>query len=128
IIVAGNLLDCSSAAPGLAGSRFGAASGLHCYRDACFCYRLDLWPWTVRCCRRAPPCHPGLAGQSRVFLSSPLGMLATCLPLWFNPAVSHAGDGDILFAHACKLGCEGIVSKRLWLVPIDVGARRIGSR
>jgi len=23
------------------------------------------------------------------------------------------GDGDILFAHACKLGCEGIVSKRL---------------
>jgi hypothetical protein len=23
------------------------------------------------------------------------------------------GDGDILFAHACKLSCEGIVSKRL---------------
>jgi ATP-dependent DNA ligase len=23
------------------------------------------------------------------------------------------GEGDILFAHACKLGCEGIVSKRL---------------
>ncbi len=23
------------------------------------------------------------------------------------------GDGDILFAHACKLGCEGIVSKRV---------------
>jgi ATP-dependent DNA ligase len=23
------------------------------------------------------------------------------------------GDGDILFAHACKLGCEGIVSERL---------------
>jgi bifunctional non-homologous end joining protein LigD len=23
------------------------------------------------------------------------------------------GDGDILFAHACKLGCKGIVSKRL---------------
>ena len=23
------------------------------------------------------------------------------------------GDGDVLFAHACKLGCEGIVSKRL---------------
>jgi ATP-dependent DNA ligase len=23
------------------------------------------------------------------------------------------GDGDILFDHACKLGCEGIVSKRL---------------
>ena len=23
------------------------------------------------------------------------------------------GDGDILFTHACKLGCEGIVSKRL---------------
>ncbi len=23
------------------------------------------------------------------------------------------GDGDILFEHACKLGCEGIVSKRL---------------
>jgi ATP-dependent DNA ligase len=23
------------------------------------------------------------------------------------------GDGDILFTHACELGCEGIVSKRL---------------
>jgi ATP-dependent DNA ligase len=23
------------------------------------------------------------------------------------------GDGDILFEHACKLGCEGIVSKRI---------------
>ena len=23
------------------------------------------------------------------------------------------GDGDVLFAHACELGCEGIVSKRL---------------
>jgi bifunctional non-homologous end joining protein LigD len=23
------------------------------------------------------------------------------------------GDGDLLFEHACKLGCEGIVSKRL---------------
>jgi bifunctional non-homologous end joining protein LigD len=23
------------------------------------------------------------------------------------------GDGEVLFAHACKLGCEGIVSKRL---------------
>ena len=25
------------------------------------------------------------------------------------------GDGDILFEHACKLGCEGKVSKRLVL-------------
>ena len=23
------------------------------------------------------------------------------------------GSGGILFAHACKLGCEGVVSKRL---------------
>jgi hypothetical protein len=23
------------------------------------------------------------------------------------------GDGDVPFAHVCKLGCEGIVSKRL---------------
>jgi bifunctional non-homologous end joining protein LigD len=23
------------------------------------------------------------------------------------------GDGDVIFAHACKLGCEGVVSKRL---------------
>jgi bifunctional non-homologous end joining protein LigD len=23
------------------------------------------------------------------------------------------GDGEIVFEHACKLGCEGIVSKRL---------------
>jgi bifunctional non-homologous end joining protein LigD len=25
----------------------------------------------------------------------------------------YDGDGDVVFAHACKLGCEGIVSKRL---------------
>jgi len=25
----------------------------------------------------------------------------------------YEGDGDIVFAYACKLGCEGIVSKRL---------------
>ena len=25
----------------------------------------------------------------------------------------YEGDGEVVFAHACKLGCEGIVSKRL---------------
>jgi len=25
----------------------------------------------------------------------------------------YEGDGEIVFAHACKLGCEGIVSKKL---------------
>ena len=25
----------------------------------------------------------------------------------------YDGDGEIVFKHACKLGCEGIVSKRL---------------
>jgi ATP-dependent DNA ligase len=25
----------------------------------------------------------------------------------------YEGDGDTVFQHACKLGCEGIVSKRL---------------
>jgi ATP-dependent DNA ligase len=25
----------------------------------------------------------------------------------------HIGDGDIVYRQACKLGCEGIVSKRL---------------
>jgi ATP-dependent DNA ligase len=25
----------------------------------------------------------------------------------------YESDGDIIFQHACKLGCEGIVSKRL---------------
>jgi bifunctional non-homologous end joining protein LigD len=25
----------------------------------------------------------------------------------------YNGDGDLVFEHACKLGCEGIVSKRL---------------
>jgi hypothetical protein len=25
----------------------------------------------------------------------------------------YEGDGDIVFKRACKLGCEGIVSKRL---------------
>jgi ATP-dependent DNA ligase len=27
--------------------------------------------------------------------------------------MTHDGDGEIVFEHACKLGCEGIVSKRL---------------
>jgi bifunctional non-homologous end joining protein LigD len=31
-------------------------------------------------------------------------------------------DGEIVFEHACKLGCEGIVSKRLG----SPGGRRIG--
>ncbi|HEY2529275.1 MAG TPA: hypothetical protein VGJ20_15230 [Xanthobacteraceae bacterium] len=25
----------------------------------------------------------------------------------------YVGDGDIVYRYACKLGCEGIVSKRL---------------
>lgn len=25
----------------------------------------------------------------------------------------YDGDGDVVFEHACKLGCQGIVSKRL---------------
>ena len=25
----------------------------------------------------------------------------------------YGGDGEIIFKHACKLGCDGIVSKRL---------------
>jgi len=29
------------------------------------------------------------------------------------PCEFFEGNGDILFEHACKLGCEGIVSKRL---------------
>jgi bifunctional non-homologous end joining protein LigD len=60
------------------------------------------------------------------------------------------GNGEVVFAHACKLGCEGIVSKRLgslyrsgrsrhWLKsrtqkhqrrsarPRRIGVRRIGS-
>ncbi len=27
----------------------------------------------------------------------------------------YKGDGETVFKHACKLGCEGIVSKRLGL-------------
>jgi bifunctional non-homologous end joining protein LigD len=32
-----------------------------------------------------------------------------------SPSYDHriVGHGDIVFAQACKLGCEGIVSKRL---------------
>jgi bifunctional non-homologous end joining protein LigD len=29
------------------------------------------------------------------------------------PNQHYEGDGTIIFKHACKLGCEGIVSKRL---------------
>ena len=30
--------------------------------------------------------------------------------IWFNEHIE--GDGPIVFAHACKMGLEGIVSKR----------------
>jgi bifunctional non-homologous end joining protein LigD len=33
----------------------------------------------------------------------------------------YDGDGEIVFKYACKLGCEGIVSKRLGS-PLSLGA------
>jgi ATP-dependent DNA ligase len=30
----------------------------------------------------------------------------------------HTGEGSTIFKHACALGCEGIVSKRLGVEPI----------
>ena len=39
----------------------------------------------------------------------------------------YEGDGEIIFKHACKLGCKGIVSKRLGSLHRS-GRRRIGSR
>jgi ATP-dependent DNA ligase len=30
----------------------------------------------------------------------------------------YTGDGSIIYKHACALGCEGIVSKRLGVEPI----------
>jgi bifunctional non-homologous end joining protein LigD len=39
-------------------------------------------------------------------------LLRGCLPgVQFNEHLPH--PGDVVFAHACKLGLEGIVSKRL---------------
>ena len=37
----------------------------------------------------------------------------------------YEGDGEIVFKYACKLGCEGVVSKRIGS-PIARGVRRIG--
>jgi bifunctional non-homologous end joining protein LigD len=37
------------------------------------------------------------------------------------------GDGSIVFCHACKLGLEGIVSKRK-IPPTAPAARPIGSK
>ncbi len=39
----------------------------------------------------------------------------------------YDGDGEIVFKHACKLGCEGIVSKRLGRI-IARAVRSAGSR
>jgi ATP-dependent DNA ligase len=44
--------------------------------------------WPARRCRRAP--------RTGIVLNE-----------------HHDGDGEIVFKYACKLGCEGIVSKRL---------------
>jgi ATP-dependent DNA ligase len=33
----------------------------------------------------------------------------------------YEADGEIVFQHACKLGCEGIVSKRLRFELLNAG-------
>ena len=38
-------------------------------------------------------------------------MQGACFELTTLP--HYDGEGDIVFEHACKLGCEGIVSKQL---------------
>ncbi len=40
-------------------------------------------------------------------------LLARCAHLGIVVNEHYEGDGEIVFKHACKLGCEGIVSKRL---------------
>ena len=42
-----------------------------------------------------------------------LGELLECAPSSLALNAHYEGDGAIVFKHACKLGCEGIVSKRL---------------
>ena len=53
-------------------------------------------------------------------------MLAKAGPgIRFNEHIE--GDGPTIFAHACKLGLEGIVSKRKGLA-LDQGGDRDGQR
>jgi bifunctional non-homologous end joining protein LigD len=53
-------------------------------------------------------------------------MLAKARPgIRFNEHME--GDGEAVFRHACKLGLEGIVSKRR-IRPIVLAARPIGSK
>ena len=49
--------------------------------------------------------------------------LWSCLhePAWLKHASIFPGDGMEIFKHACTLGCEGIVSKR-------VGSRHVSGR
>ena len=51
--------------------------------------------------------------EIRVSAQGDAGELATCAPprLQFNQHLTH--PGDIVFRHACRMGLEGIVSKRL---------------
>jgi bifunctional non-homologous end joining protein LigD len=42
-----------------------------------------------------------------------LAKLVRALHLGIAVNEHYEGDGEIAFKHACKLGCEGIVSKRL---------------
>jgi ATP-dependent DNA ligase len=48
------------------------------------------------------------------------GLVAGIDGIQFSEAL--ATEGTVMFAHACKLGLEGIVSKRAWL-----GWRRLGA-
>jgi hypothetical protein len=40
----------------------------------------------------------------------------------------YEGDGEIIFKHACKLGCEGIAYQNGLARCIALDARRIGSK
>jgi hypothetical protein len=54
-------------------------------------------------------------GRLRVLALQPIGRAQSdnlCWSRWWGPGLRIEGDGDTIFRHACKLGLEGIVSKR----------------
>ncbi len=84
-----------------------------------------LWylnSWDLRCSRfvssRLPSPHggrlPGTSARANTGSPRPMGMWSTDPARRFDCRLTHlAHDGPAVFEHACRLGLEGIVSKRL---------------
>jgi ATP-dependent DNA ligase len=74
----------------------------------------ESWPFKLALCKSGGPIGPPrcAASRSKVRKATLASVLVKVSPsIRLNEHIQHE-DGEIVFRHACKLGLEGIVSKR----------------